>query len=54
MRARLSLKKDQLRELFEAQGPKIVNIFVRTIEGKDIDFEELIFEVDLPIAVPSK
>jgi hypothetical protein len=51
----MSISKDQLRDLFEAQPQnlKVRNILVRTKEG-EFDFEELVIEVDFPVAVPSK
>ncbi len=50
MRVKMSISKDQLKELFEetqAPNAKIVDIFVRTKSGENIDFDELILDVEL-------
>jgi len=46
----MSIPKDQLKELFEETQPsnaKIIDIFVRTKDRENLDFDELILDVEL-------
>ncbi len=46
----MSIPKDPLKELIEetqAPNAKIVDIFVRTKGGENMDFDELILDVEL-------
>lgn len=57
MRVRMSIPKDQFQEYWQETQPsnqKIINIFVRTKEGKDVDFNELIIEVEITPSVIRK
>ena len=54
---KMSIGKEQLRDLFKSTQPKgseIRDILVKTRDGEEKDFEELIILVDIPIAVPKK
>ena len=46
-RGSMSVKKDQLKILFEASNPyyKIEKIYVKDVKGETHDFEELVLEV---------
>jgi len=53
----MSIGKEQLRDLFKSSLPKsadVRDIRVKTREGEEKDFEELIFLMDMPITVPAR
>lgn len=53
MKAKLSIPKEQLISVMGpslGKGVKLSALRVRTVEGKLLDFEELVFEVEMPVA----
>lgn len=54
IRFKMSIGKEQLRDLFSAsqpEGSEIRDIVVRTRDG-ETDFEELVILLDIPVATP--
>ena len=52
----MSIGKEQLRDLFKSTQPKgaeIRDILIKTRDGEERDFEELIVLVDMPVPVPT-
>jgi hypothetical protein len=50
----MSIHKEQLRDLFKSTAPKgseIRDILVKSREGDEKDFEELVILWDMPLAV---
>jgi hypothetical protein len=48
----MSIHKEQLRDMFkatQAKGSEIRDILIKTREGEEKDFEELIVLMDIPI-----
>jgi len=47
---KISIPKDQLKELLEETQPsntKTIDVFVRTNDREDLDFDELILHVEI-------
>ena len=50
LRVKMSIPKNQFKEYWQETQPsnvKVIDLFVRTKDREDLDFDELIIEVDI-------